>query len=415
MRRGSDRGSVVGTGLRIAPLVLALAAAPACAQSDDAARRLTLELAPRVERATGLTFRREPRVAVRSRDQLRAYLERKVRQEYPPAELRAQERVYKAFGLVPDTTDLLQLQLDVLQEQVAGFYDPDSSTLFLIRGGDPALLRAVISHELVHALQDQYTRLAPILRMRRQNDRQMAAQAVMEGQATLAGLLALAPGMTASQLSENWGQVRRMVRMQQESAAGAFASAPRILREGLIFPYIFGAEFMIGFESRRAGSTDMPYGERLPQTTEQVLHASKYSAREPGLRLAFAATRGDTAVYDDDFGEFDTRVALESWGTAEGDALAAAGGWNGDRYEVRGTRGGTVVLWASAWDTAQDAQEFERALRRVWERGRGASQRGNRWQIDVVTVAGATVVRLADAPAAWTGWARLPSVRRLGT
>ena len=396
--------------LKAALVALPLLAGPLAAQNDEGVQRITRELAPQVERVVGLRFRRPPAVAVRSREQLRRYLERKVRADYPPAELRGQERAYKAFALIPDTADLLQLQLDVLQEQVAGFYDPDSTTLFVISGGDPLVLRTVVAHELVHALQDQYTRLNAILKLRRQNDRQMAAQAVMEGQATVSGLLALSPGATVTQLAQGWEQARRAIRDQQESFE-QLSRLPLILRESLLFPYVDGADFMIAFEGRRATPEEQPYGDRLPASTEQVLHPSRYTAHELPARLTFPPpARGDTLIYDDDFGEFETRVALRTWSIGEADALVAASGWNGDRYEVLGAPSGTVVLWASAWDTAPDAAEFARALRAGWTRGPGRAA-GRRWRVDETTSGGVSLVRLVDAPNAWAGWARVPEVR----
>jgi hypothetical protein len=381
------------------------------AQQTEAAQRITRDIIPQVERAVGLKFKRPPVVAVRSRDQLRLYLERKVRHEYPPAELRAEARAYRAFRLVADTVDLLKMQLDLLQEQVAGFYDPDSTTLFVIAGGDPMTLRAVISHELVHALQDQYTNLNAIRHARRQSDRQTAGQAVMEGQATVAGMLALT-SLTAAQLAERWDQVRSGVRDQQESF-GQLAAAPLILRESLLFPYIAGAEFILGFETRRTDPDAQPFNARLPVSTEQILHASRYTAGERPVRVSLAPSPGDTLVYDDDFGEFGARVALRSWGVSEPEAIAAAAGWNGDRYVILGTRAGTALVWATAWDTPQDAVDFERTLRRGWARtaqGR-ADAAARRWQVDTLGLAGVNVVRLVDAPAAWTGWARLPAPR----
>lgn len=395
--------------LKAALAALPLVAGPLAAQNEDAVQRLTREMTPQVERVVGLRFRRPPAVAVRSREQLRRYLERKVREDYPPAELRGQERAYKAFALIPDTADLLALQLDVLQEQVAGFYDPDSTTLFVISGGDPLILRTVVAHELVHALQDQYTRLNAILKLRRQNDRQMAAQAVMEGQATVSGLLALSPGATVAHLAQGWEQARRAIRDQQESFE-QLSRLPPILRESLLFPYVDGADFMIAFEGRRATPEEQPYGERLPASTEQVLHPSRYTAHDVPARLIFPPpARGDTLVYDDDFGEFETRVVLRTWGVGDADALVAASGWDGDRYEILGAPAGTVVLWASAWDTAQDAAEFARALRTGWARGPGRAA-GRRWQVDALMSRGVSLVRLVAAPNAWAGWARLPEI-----
>ncbi len=385
------------------------------AQADSGGvQRLAADLAAAVERAVGLHYRRAPVVALRSRDQVRAYLDRKIDQELPPAELAASARAYRAFGLIPDTTDLRKLLLDLYSEQVAGFYDPDSSVLYLVRGADPMMVRMVLSHELVHALQDQYTRLNAILKLRRQNDRQEAGQAMAEGQATVAGLKALFPGADLGSLGGLQRQAREGLRAQQE-AMPVFADAPLILREDLLFPYAAGAEFIQDFEQRRRSPDEEPYGARMPISTEQVLHPAKYTAGERPARIRLSAPAGDTLVYDDDFGEFDIGIALQAWGLGEVDALAAAAGWDGDRFELLGSRAGTALVWVTAWDTATDATEFQRALRAGWGRRTGAAEGAyaskgaqRRWRVDRLASGGVPVVRLTDAPAAWAGWRASP-------
>lgn len=395
--------------LLVALVALAGTAGAARAQDENAALQIAREVTPGVEGAVGLKFRREPSILVRSREQVRGYLSRKLAEEIPPAEMAAVQRAYRAFALISPTTDLRRLMLDLYSEQVAGYYDPDSSALFVVRGADPLVLRLILAHELVHALQDQYTSLNAILKLRRQNDRQMAGQAVAEGQATLASIQAMAPGVDLSQVLGDWDQVREVIRAQQ-SAMPVFANAPPIIQEGLLFPYLAGAQFMRDFNARRSRSDEEPYGDRMPVSTAQVLHADLYTGRVVPERVGFgAAPAGDTLVYDDDYGEFETRVALETWGVDTNAALAAAAGWDGDRYEVLGSPSGTVALWAVAWRTPGDADQFQRALTEGWGRihPRGGARR---WQVDRLDVRGVPVVRLVDAPARWPGWSRLPQV-----
>jgi hypothetical protein len=378
------------------------------AQDENAALQLAREVTPGVEQAVGLKFKREPAILVRSREQVRGYLSRKLVEEMPPPEMAAVQRTYRAFGLIQPTTDLRKLMLDLYSEQVAGYYDPDSSALFVVRGADPLVLKLILAHELVHALQDQYMSLNAILKLRRQNDRQMAGQAVAEGQATLASLEAMAPGADLSQVLGDWDQVREVIRSQQ-SAMPVFATAPPIIQEGLLFPYLAGAQFMRDFNARRARPDEEPYGDRLPVSTAQVLHAGLYTARTLPERVGFAAAPGDTLVYDDDFGEFETGVALRTWGVDQAVAEAAAAGWDGDRFEVLGSPSGTVVLWATAWRTPQDADQFQRALRDGWARMHGRTD-AQKWQVDRLDIRGVSVVRLVSAPAAWKGWAHPPAV-----
>ena len=396
--------------LAVALAVAALAgtAKAARAQDENAALQIAREVTPGVEQAVGLKFKREPAILVRSKEQVRGYLSRKLVEEMPPAEMTAVQRTYRAFALIPETTDLRKLMLDLYSEQVAGYYDPDSSALFVVRGADPLVLKLILAHELVHALQDQYMSLNSILKLRHQNDRQMAGQAVAEGQATLASIEAMAPGADLSGVLGDWDQVRELIRSQQ-AAMPVFATAPPIIQEGLLFPYLAGAQFMRDFNARRSRPDEEPYGDRLPISTAQILHAGLYTTHTLPVRVGFGPDPGDTLVYDDDFGEFETGVALKTWGVDPTVAEAAADGWDGDRFEVLGAPPGTVVMWATAWRTPQDADQFQRALTDGWARGHGGTG-APKWRVDRLSIRGLDVVRLVAAPAAWKGWARLPSV-----
>jgi hypothetical protein len=52
---------------------------------------------------------------------------------------------------------------------------------------------------------------------------------------------------------------------------------------------------------------------------------------------------------------------------SEDDARSAADGWDGDRLRVYATEGGKqfAVVWATVWDSEQDANEAARAAERV--------------------------------------------------
>ena len=167
--------------------------APPPAETDAGLDAKAKTVIPAVERAVGLKFRSPPKLAIRTKEQVRAYLEHKLEADLPPAELAGVTAAYRLFGLIPDTLDIHRLLLALYSEQVAGYYDPDSATLYVVQGADPTQVRLVMAHELVHALQGQYVPLDSLLSLHGDNDRRTAAQAVMEGQATLASVVALFP------------------------------------------------------------------------------------------------------------------------------------------------------------------------------------------------------------------------------
>ena len=396
-----SRGLPTGLGVTVLALSALGCGETRKLRSDIPIESTTAELVPAVERAVGLPFKRPPGIAARSREQVRSYLRHKLDSDLPPEELRGITLAYRLFGLIPDTLDLRALLLALYTEQVVGYYDPDSSTLYVVQGTDPAQARLVLAHELVHALQGQYLHLDSLLTQPHENDRRMAAQAVMEGQATLASLTALVPRQEYDSMPEFWREFRRSVR-EQQSSMPVFGAAPLIIREDLIFPYLAGADFVRWFE--RTYPDTVPFGSRLPQSTEQILHPDRYREQDPPVRLRF---HGGEAVYEDGLGEFETRVLLTAMSGSESVGVAGATGWAGDRYAVFPAGPDHALVWWSVWDTEKAGRRFAQLLQREWsKRERG----GRRWEVNSGTVGWLPAAQLVDAPVHWAGWKQVPEV-----
>jgi Zn-dependent peptidase ImmA (M78 family) len=396
--------SATAPRLAVAALLLGTAACGEARQlhSDPPIESLTAELVPAVEKAVGLKFKRPPSIAARSREQVKSYLSRKLDTDMPAEEVRGVTLAYRIFGLIPDTLDLRALLLALYTEQVVGYYDPDSSMLYVVQGTDRTQARLVLAHELVHALQGQYLSLDSLLDQPHQNDRRMAVQAVMEGQATLASLTALMPDQDYDSLPEFWHQFRQTVRAQQSNMP-VFRSAPLIIREDLIFPYLAGADFVRWF--RRSHPDTVPFGPRLPQSTEQVLHPDRYRDGDRPVSLAFPS--GTDLVYQDGLGEFETRVLLTQLSGEESLGVAGAMGWAGDRYAVLSADPGDALVWWTLWDTPEAGQRFAQLLEKDWPT---RERPGRRAEITRQAVGARAGVRLVDAPTGWGGWAKVPEV-----
>ena len=371
------------------------------ARSEQDLARLVDSLRVPVETATGLRFTSPPRSAMRSRDQVRDYLIRKLDEELPPRRLHGLETTYRLFGLLPDTLQLRPLLIDLYTEQVAGFYDPDSATLFGVEGADRTQLRLVLAHELIHALQGQHLPLDSILDARENNDRLSAAQAILEGQATLASIEVLAPGYDVTQNPQFWEMYREQVRRQQSSMP-VFRRAPLVLRETLIFPYLQGAEFMHWWE--RQGRDSMPYGPRMPVSTEQVLHPERYARGDVPVPIAF---RPESAVvYEDVLGESEIRVILANLAGSDEVQTVLPIGWGGDRYRLYQPAEGPALVWYAVWDDTRSAERFLRSAAGL----RATARAGYRAALDSLTVNGRTATRYVLAPTVWERWGKLPEV-----
>src|SRR5262249_11313572 len=104
----------------------------------------------------GLEPKRSVARGVLGRDAIGAKLKERIAKEYTADEIRVESRVLKRLGLLPRDADYQKLLMDVLLEQVAGFYDPLSHHLYIADWLGLELQRPALAHEIEHALQDQY-------------------------------------------------------------------------------------------------------------------------------------------------------------------------------------------------------------------------------------------------------------------
>ncbi len=395
-------------GLTRAAALGALAACLGCreraeaVQSEADLRDMVRRMMPSVAQSAQLAFKREPLVLRRSREQVRDYVIHKFDQDLPPRELSGLEAALHRFGLIPDTMQLRPTMIDLLTEQIAGYYDADSNALYIPADIEPSQLRNVVSHELVHALQDQYVSLDSIITQQGHNDRRSAAQAVLEGQATVVQISVLMPEQRPDTYPVGWFWQQRVVAARLQGQMAQFSRAPLWLREGLIFPYLGGADFIMWFRHNRPGRSVLT---AMPTSTEQILHPDRYAEGDAPTSLAFTGPSPDSVRFEDDLGEFETRLLLEQHLGDERQATELATGWDGDRYQVLGSAG--ALVWYTVWDDAAAADRFSTGLERAWARRHS----GRRSEVKRLTIDGRPVVRLVDAPAEWSGWTHLPQVR----
>ncbi len=392
----------------VARLFLVLTLAGAC--RGEAVHRAPLEidavvdsLRPAVERAVGLRFRTPPRSAMVEKDEVRRYIRSRLDKEFPADRREGLTAAYRLLGLLPDSLDLEALLLDLYSEQVAGYYDPETGTLYGVVGGDRTHLRLVLAHELVHALQHQYLPLDSLMTGGHDGDRAAATQAVLEGHATLASvkLLALDTSLIASDAF--WEEYRIQVRAQQR-AMPVFASAPLVLREALIFPYITGAAFMRWWGAARP--SPLPTVGELPASTEQVLHPLRYPGDAP-VTLRFVDSSA-AVQFEDTLGELEFQILLAQLAGGAEPALDAPIGWGGDRYRVYRTPEGPALVWYLVWDGSPQA---DRALDRLRAGQPKLARSALRLSIERVDVGGRPGVRVVHAPADWPRWAAVPAAR----
>ena len=90
-----------------------------------------------------------------SRDEVNKYLEKKFAEDEGAKRLERSEIVLKKFGLLDHDFHLRPFLVELLTEQIAGFYDNKTKTVNLLDWIEPEEQKPVLAHELTHALQDQ--------------------------------------------------------------------------------------------------------------------------------------------------------------------------------------------------------------------------------------------------------------------
>ena len=367
---GTTRSFPALLGRCCAILLLALVPAVACTResptgglvvsSDAALQELADGLLREVSERSGLPLTDPVRVEWRSEEELVRYLTFKLAEELPQDEVRRIRDSYALLGLVPEDLDLSALFLELYTEQVAGFYDPDSVALYIRSGQAEDAVETVLVHELVHAAQDQTIDLAALAGRERGNDRQTAAQAAIEGHATLVMLeytIEKQQGIDVDLMSlPNFAELMGPSLAAIASSSPVLGTAPRIVRESLIFPYVQGTEYVRAmwerFDDRPA-----PFGDLLPLSTEQVLEPERAFGPEPDVPVEIEISRSDNVevAYTNSLGLAETRILIEEV-AGEGGAIR---GWEGDRFALLEGEGGTRgLVWWSVWDDEGARDEF---------------------------------------------------------
>jgi hypothetical protein len=305
---------------------------------------------PRIARADeeirGLDFDTVPEPTFLTSQELAARVAEQVREEYPDGQSAVDSATLVALGALPPGSDLKQLLVRGLSEQVAGFYDPDTDELVVGSGSagslDPAG-RVIMSHELEHALVDQTLGL-PVAAIEGQPGREdegLAAQALVEGDATLVMQL-----YTLRQVS-----LTEQVSLLAESAVSeaALADLPPHVGKSLLFPYLSGLSFVCSLHADGGWpAVNEAYGDP-PTSSAQILFPERYEAgedavdprdpEEPGTSWRLLGRRQQGAA--------ELLWMFEAPGgqaaSVLDDALTKAAGWAGGEVHVWGRRSDRAV------------------------------------------------------------------------
>lgn len=349
--------------LLVAMLLAASTPNATLAQRDDRYDEINLEM----EGIRELDLLAPINLTTKTREDLQKETISDLETDYPAIDRQNDKRVLVAFGLIDPDDDLGQLYGDLLGEQIAGYYNPETDEMVVVSDDTAdteitASNQITYAHETVHVLQDQHFDLETYLDDREDgsDDQSLAITSLIEGDATAAQIEFLIS--TPSLLLQLSDEIER-----EDASTEALDNSPAIISETLLFPYDQGQVFITALRDEGGwAEVDDAYASP-PASTEQILHPEKYLEGETPLDVelpdvAAALGTGWTVFDTNTMGEFQTSVVLNEGDVSSGTAEDAAEGWGGDRYTVVGTDEQAVILWNSVWDSEDDAQEFANTL-----------------------------------------------------
>ena len=328
-------------------------------------------------------------VGIKSPNEAKEFLFKAFEEEFKPGELEEMKDVLVKFGVIKPNVDLKDAIVKIVKQCVAGLYVPKEKKLFIMEEvvrndeNNPFAsvdFRSILAHELTHALQDQHFGIDAFMRhIYDNNDRIMAAQAVLEGEATLLGTeyVLKQAGMSVLKLPVRVGD---RVKIEFNTEKATFKGVPDILLDVLVFPYIYGSNFVQDFVEKYGFKGIDRLFEHPPLSTEQVLHSEKYLSDETDYPTDIRFSTLDRLLGEKEWklldnsscGEYLTRLIAEHF-IDEAEAEDMAEGWDGDRYNVIREKKSkrTVLVWFSTWDSAKDAKEFFNSYTKVLQKKYG--------------------------------------------
>jgi hypothetical protein len=304
-----------------------------------------------------LSILRGVKSGAQSRADIEKMIVKNLDSDTTPAEMRATEVLLKVFKLAPPSFEYRSFLIRLLTEQVAGYYDPKAQQFYLADWIELDGQKPVMAHELTHALQDQHFNLKRFEKWPKgDSDAELAAHALIEGDATLAMTL---------YLTKHPMIALAFIRSSQETSTEQFLKAPRAIQQSLLFPYQQGSTWATQVHKRGGWAMVSEAFKKLPQSTEQILHPEKYFSYEPPVKLVLPNFRpalgpGWKRIDYDVNGEWGTYLVLNEYLNNANMARSAAAGWGGDRFATYQGPGSTDMFLAqvTVWDSPADAVEF---------------------------------------------------------
>ncbi|MBX0304370.1 Hvo_1808 family surface protein [Haloarcula salinisoli] len=310
---------------------------------------------------------------------------------------------FEALFLIGEDDSSIEVQESTLGDSVLGYYSPSLDEIVIVTNSEtPRIGEKTLSHELVHALQDQQFGLEGNASTR---DALQGRNALIEGDARTVETAYL------NRCGSSWS----CVRVGQSSGGGGSSDLHFGVFYMIYFPYSDGTSFVAELRDRGGWRAVNDAYDDIPEGAREVTTPTDYPEWEPReVTLpappsddwervrpsadrdrpdyatvgpsAIAATMAYTVV--DEYNTSSSvvsRFALGDRDTVDTDPynydLSGTSGWDGGRMQVYTKDGETGYVWRTAWTDEQSAEAFATSWERVIQHWGGERTADGNWVI----------------------------------
>lgn len=330
-----------------------------------------------------LEFKTTPEIETTNKDKIKEELKKNIEKYYSKEKLEAKRKLLVKLGLISDVEDYSKKVLELLSEEISGYYNTDDKKIYITESALyeilPGLPSISIMHEQVHALQDQHFNLKNITEslLSENEDKGLAIQSVIEGEATVLMFDAFLRSF-GQDTSKKSFDIRSFVIDSMLAFSKRFTTnegKPAIFMEDLLFPYVWGGTFIQHLVNTKGwDEVDAIYRD-MPNSSEQIMHPEKYYIiRDEPKKINFpdlSVTLSNSWVRltQDTLGEF----SFYLMGKVFLDELSnkvMSEGWGGDYFEFYEEPNSkqTLFICISKWDSQRDADEAFEIYKKIIEK-----------------------------------------------
>jgi hypothetical protein len=272
-----------------------------------------------VEQERGLRFKHPVKAKLLGR---KAFVARLNNGQHPPKR-KAVERLIgsvSAVGLISARANIVKAFRKTYNAATLGFYDDKTKRLYVRGTRATPGVRAVLSHELTHALTDQWFGLRRPQFKHDHQELSLGFTALTEGDAERTRKAYEAKVLTPAQ--------RQLA--EQEENGGKTPKVPQVVLEIVGFPYAIGPQFVDAVVEHGGISALNAAYRRPPTSSEQLIDPAAYFSHDEPKHVATPPADGPRIDHGD-LGVLGLILMLEN-GLPRSTAQLALGGWGGDQY-----------------------------------------------------------------------------------